>query len=217
MRGMTTWAILSDVHGRADRLRRALADATKQGADRFLSLGDLGSTHALDLLDGVAAEYVFGNWEASGWRGMDQPWRGQVARWPAVSRGAELWAAHASPVWPPGLTIAGVVDYLRTREFHWTVLFPSLQRSADARWAALAELEAAAAPVFFHGHTHAQEAWLWRPDATLVRVTGPGFTLPTDGSRALVGVGSVGDPQDGGGVCYALYDDAARGVVWRRV
>ena len=214
---MCLWAILSDVHGRADRLRRALTDAAKLGADRFLSLGDLGSTTALDLLDAVDAECVFGNWEASGWRGMDQPWRGQVARWPAVYRHSTFWAAHASPVWPDGLTIAGVVDYLRARELHWTALFPSLQRSDEARRAALSELAATAAPIFFHGHTHVQEAWLRQPDATLVRVNGQEFTLQTDGSRALVGVGSVGMPQDGDGACYTLFEADARRVVWRRV
>jgi predicted phosphodiesterase len=214
---MTIWAIFSDVHNRGDRLRRVLSDAQARGADQYLFLGDLGSTHALDKLSAVGAECVFGNWEASGLRGMSQPWRSQVAYWPALYRSESFWASHASPVWPEGLTIAGVVDYLRTYGLHWTALFPSLHHSPEARWAALAELEAAGLSLFFHGHTHVQETWIWRPDAALARLPEPDFAIPADSSRLLIGVGSVGDPHDGSGACYALYDETAYRVTLRRV
>lgn len=211
------WAILSDVHGRGDRLARVIADAQAAGAARFLSLGDVGGTAALDLLADVDAHCVFGNWEASGLRGMSQPYRGMVGRWPAHYRTDGVWAGHASPVWPPGLEIAGVVDYLRQHDLHWLELFPSLSDSEAARRAALAELEAAQAPVFFHGHTHIQEAWLWRSDGSLMRSTGATSIIADAGDRSLIGVGSVGMPHDGRGACYVLYDDAARRVEWRRV
>lgn len=213
---MTTWAILSDVHGRGDRLKRALADATAHGATRVLALGDIGGTPALDVIEAAGVTCVFGNWEASGLRGLPPFHRSWVARWPASYRADGIWAAHASPVWPAGLSIAGVVDYLRERQWHWTVLFPSLQRSEQARWDALAELEAADVRVFFHGHTHVQEAWRWTPGGTPQRVDGDGLTIE-DGERWLVGVGSVGMPHDGDGACYALYDEAVRRVTWRRV
>lgn len=213
---MTLWAFLSDVHGRGDRLKRVLADGVAQGATRFLGLGDIASLNALDQLNALGAQNVFGNWEASGLRGMPMPYRGQVARWPAQLRVDSFWAAHASPVWPAGLGISGVVDYLRAQQTHWTTLFPSLQRSDSARWAALAELEAADASIFFHGHTHIQEAWRWMPGDAPRRVEGSDFTV-AEGERWLVGVGSVGDPHDGGGACYTLYDEDARRVTWRRV
>ncbi len=43
------------------------------------------------------------------------------------------------------------------------------------------------------------------------------FEIPEDGSRWLIGVGSVGDARDGSGACYALFDDALRRVTLRRV
>ncbi len=211
------WAIVSDIHGRGDLLRLVLVDAAERNASRYLCLGDVGHGAALDLLLERQAACVFGNWEASGLRGMDQPYRSLVARWPAWRRADGLWAAHASPIWPEGLAITGVVDYLRQRNLHWLALFPSLYRSEEARWAALAELEASDAAVFFHGHTHIQEAWRWQPDAALERIDGTEFAIEQDGSRYLVGVGSVGEPHDGAGACYALYDDEARQVTWRRV
>jgi hypothetical protein len=192
-----------------------------------LALGDIGDVPALNTLDRAGATCVFGNWEASGLRGLPPLYRRWVGRWPPTFRVDGLWAAHASPIWPKGLGIAGVVDYLRERQWHWTALFPSLQRSEQARWDALAELEAADTPVFFHGHTHIQEAWRlepggvspshikWSGDAPQ-RLDGDSLALD-DGARWLVGVGSVGTPHDGDGACYALYDEAARQITWRRV
>jgi hypothetical protein len=213
---MTLWAFVSDVHDRGDRLKRVLSDAQAQGAARIVALGDIGSTSALDALDAAGATCVFGNWEASGLRGLPALYRNWVARWPALFRAERFWAAHASPVWPAGLAVSGVVDYLRTRDLHWTAIFPSLLRSDDARWAALTELEAGGGCLFFHGHTHVQEAWRWMPGGVPVRVNGSDFTVE-DGERWLVGVGSVGIPHDGDGACYALYDDVTQRVTWRRI
>lgn len=215
---MTIWAILSDVHGRGDRLKRVLADAQAQGATRVLGLGDIASTYALDLLDAAGAECVFGNWEASGLRGLPSAYRRWVAGWLPQVRADGFCAAHASPVWPQGLAVAQVVDYLRERSLHWTALFPSFQRSEAARWAALAELEAADLTIFFHGHTHTQEAWRWTSDGVLEYVAGAQTELTiAPGERWLIGAGSVGDPHDGGGACYVLYDSVDRHVTWRRV
>jgi diadenosine tetraphosphatase ApaH/serine/threonine PP2A family protein phosphatase len=201
---MTIWAILSDVHGRGDRLSRVLADADACNASRILSLGDLGGTHVLERLNQAGAQNVFGNWEASSLRGMAQPYRGQVACWPPQVRSDGFCAAHASPVWPEGLGIGDVVDYLRERALHWTALFPSLSRSPEARSAAFGELAAAGVAVFFHGHTHIQEAWTWVPGGSPQRLSGSSLFLPDDGTQVLVGVGSVGDARDGPKARYVL-------------
>jgi hypothetical protein len=149
-------------------------------------------------------------------RGLPPLYRGWVGRWPPTFRVDGLWAAHASPIWPEGLGIAGVVDYLRERQWHWTALFPSLQRSEQARWDALAELETADVRIFFHGHTHTQEAWRWIPGGVPQHIVGEELKIEA-GERWLVGVGSVGTPHDSDAACYALYDEAARQVTWRRV
>jgi predicted phosphodiesterase len=215
---MTLWAIVSDVHGRGDRLARVLADAQGRHAERILALGDIASPTALDLLQAAGAECVFGNWEASGLRGQRAPYRGWMARWPAQFRADGFWAAHASPVWPANLSIVQVVEHLRDQSLHWSALFPSLQRSEEARWAAFAELDAAHVPVFFHGHTHVQEAWHWPPGGAASRISGSvGELVLDEDARWLVGVGSVGEPHDGSGAAYALYDTAARRLLWRRV
>ncbi|OQA43252.1 MAG: Calcineurin-like phosphoesterase superfamily domain protein [Chloroflexi bacterium ADurb.Bin325] len=215
---MTLWAIVSDIHGRGDRLARVLADAQSLRAERVLALGDIASPVALDMLQAVDAEYVFGNWEASGLRGQRAPYRGWIARWPAQFRADGFLAAHASPVWPPKLSIAHVVEHLRSNNLHWSALFPSIRHSEEARWAAFAELDAEDISVFFHGHTHVQEAWRWPPGGAPSHIPGSAGELTLDAAaRWLIGVGSVGEPHDGAGAAYALYDTAARLLRWRRV
>lgn len=218
---MTLWALVSDVHGRGDRLARVLVDIEKRPGTRVVALGDIASTSALEALRRANALCVFGNWEASGLRGLPAPYRSWVARWPAVLREADFWVAHASPVWPDSLQIGGVVEHLRAQGLHWTNLFPSMQHSESGRAAAFAALEAEGTAVFFHGHTHTQEAWQLAPGQAPMRyeaASAPEGELILDpAARWLVGVGSVGDPHDGPGACYALYETETRRLTWRRV
>jgi diadenosine tetraphosphatase ApaH/serine/threonine PP2A family protein phosphatase len=100
--------------------------------------------------------------------------------------------------------------YRQQHGLHWLSLFPPLDRDTGARWRALATLEAAGARVAFHGHTHVQEAWRWKPGGWLERLRATEFDLLADGSRYLVGVGSVGSPRDGDGACYALWTPSRR-------
>lgn len=218
---MTLWALLSDVHGRGDRLARVLADLQGRRAERVLALGDIAAPATLALLDRAGALCVFGNWEASGLRGLPPPFRSWVARWPALLQVDGFLAGHASPVWPANLSIGGVVEHLRARNLHWTHLFPSLQHSESSRTAAFKALTDANCRIFFHGHTHAQEAWRLVEGEAPERIeyaASEGGVLRLDvEARWLIGVGSVGDPHDGPGAHYALYDSAAGTVTWRRV
>ena len=61
------YALISDVHGRRQRLRAVLADAESRGADRIISLGDVGGDDCLADLRRAGALAVFGNYEVSGW------------------------------------------------------------------------------------------------------------------------------------------------------
>jgi hypothetical protein len=53
--------ILSDSHGRRERLRTAIRLLTGAGAERFVHLGDLEDASALDELAGLPCAVVFGN------------------------------------------------------------------------------------------------------------------------------------------------------------
>ncbi len=204
-------AFLSDVHGHLAALEAVLADARRRGARRFVCLGDVGSSACLGVLAAVGAECVFGNWEVSGWQQVAeslQPW---VRSWPPLWMENHGIAAHASPEWPEGVdTVEATAIYRQQHGLHWLSLFPLLDRDTGARWRAWAALEAVKARVAFHGHTHVQEVWRWKPGGLLEHIRTTDLDLLADGSRYLVGVGSVGSPRNGQGACYALWTPPRR-------
>jgi len=204
-------AFLADVHGHLAALDAVLADARQRGARRFVCLGDVEDDGCLERLAEIGAACVFGNWEVTGWSRCAEPQRSWVRGWPPLLAEGVWMAAHASPDWPAeASTVEAAAAYRQQGGLHWLALFPPLNRDAQARWRALAALEETGARIGFHGHTHVQEAWRWLPDGRLQRLRGGGFDVSPDGSRYLVGVGSVGSPRDGEGACYALWQAPRR-------
>lgn len=212
------YILLSDVHGRSRQLASVLADARVRGVDRIISLGDVGGDDCLALLRHAGALAVFGNYEVSGWRRLAPENRAWVRGWPPLLVENGFLAVHAAPWWPEGLhNVKDFGNWLRatppTRAggtASWQSLFPYLMNE-DQRWQALAELEMAGKAVLFHGHTHHQAIWCWEPANRLQRVRARAVNVDAD-QRYLVGVGSVGLPEDGGWAAYALYDTDARRI-----
>jgi predicted phosphodiesterase len=205
-------AFIADVHSRREKLEAALADAQVRGADRIVSLGDVGDDDCVALLRRAGALAVFGNYEVSGWQRLSAENREWVQSWPPLLAGESFLAVHAAPWWPEGLaTLEEFSAWQQRSRQSWRALFPYLNEDDDYIWQALAELETAGKALLFHGHTHLQVAWRCSPDGRLRRIHARAFDLQPDW-RYLVGAGSVGLPQDGTGSAYALYDDAASRV-----
>lgn len=200
------YAVLSDVHGRQEKLATILSDALARGAERIISLGDVGGDDCLALLRGVGAGAVFGNYEVSGWRRLRPEHRAWVQGWKPLIVEDGFLAAHAVPWWPEGLeTVEDFGDWLNRKGRSWRSLFPYLTKENKTLWQALAELKAAGKTILFHGHTHTQTVWRWEPTGHLRRVRMTTIPVQT-GHHYIVGVGSVGLPEDGGWAAYALYD-----------
>ncbi len=98
------------------------------------------------------------------------------------------------------------MDYILQKSVKWRVLFPYLDRDEDALWQAVAELEEADRRVLFHGHTHIQMVHRVGPTGRLTRLCQPEFALDRR-AHFVVGVGSVGRPEDSPTPKYVLYDD----------
>ena len=203
------YAILSDVHGRREKLVSVLDDARSRGATQFISLGDVGGDKCLALLKETGALAVFGNYEVSGWRSLGPEHRAWMQGWAPLLAQDGFMAVHAVPWWPEGLvTIKDFGAWIDGPDRSWFGLFPYLTDDEDYLWQALAELEVAGMAVLFHGHTHLQAVWQWSPNGYLRRLRGREMAVK-DGHHYLVGVGSVGLPEDGGWADYTLYDSAA--------
>lgn len=203
------YAVISDVHGRHHKLAAVLANAQARGADRIVSLGDVGGDRCLALLRTAGAMAVFGNYEVSGWRRLAPQHRRWVQNWPPLLTDDGFLAVHAAPWWPEGLqTVRDFGNWLKRTGRSWRALFPYLSEDEDHLWQALAELEIAGRAILFHGHTHQQDVWRWGPAGRLRRVQAATVAIE-DGHRYVVGAGSVGLPEDGGWAAYTLYDTDA--------
>ena len=200
------YAILSDVHGRRHKLEAVLVDALQRGAEQIISLGDVGGDDCLRLLYQAGARAVFGNYEVSGWIHLEPDHREWVRTWPPMLVEEGFLAVHAAPWHPNGLENVGDFGaWLRSTGLSWRALFPYLSEDDDHLWQALAELEMAGRAILFHGHTHLQAVWRLDPAGHLRRVQPARIDVEPD-HRYLVGVGSVGLPEDGGWAAYVLYD-----------
>jgi predicted phosphodiesterase len=220
--GLVRYAVLSDVHGRHEKLAAVLDDAHVRGVEQLISLGDVGGDDCLSLLREVGAQAVFGNYEVSGWQRLQPEHQAWVQQWRPLLMGDDFVAVHAAPWWPEGLqTLEDFGTWLKRTGRPWRDLFPYLKpagpswrdlfshhtRDDETLWKALAELETVGKAILFHGHTHAQDIWCWEPAGRLTRVETTAVPILAD-HHYIVGVGSVGLPEDGGWAAYAIYDTA---------
>jgi len=214
------YAFMADAHGKLERLRRALTDARRRAAERILFLGDIGSPECYALLLDAGATGVFGNWEVSSGESFPPPIRDYVVGLPALLDVDGFLAAHAVPYAPAGLhSPADFRRYKAESGSRWGTLFPYLNEHEATVWQALAELGTRRRSLFFHGHTHVQAGWRFDRAGRLRPLAGPAFSVADAclGVRYLIGVGSVGMPDDGPGIAYALYDSTAQMVEWVRL
>lgn len=208
------YAFLSDVHGRVARIQAVLADAQQHGAAQIVCLGDVGGDErpglsgreCLALLRQAGAAAAFGNYEVSGWSRLAAENRTWVQAWPPLLAGDTFLAVHAAPWWPDGLhTLEEFAAWRQQPGRGWRSLFPYLTDDEDYLWQALAELETAGKEVLFHGHTHRQTVWRCGPAGRLQQARTAAIRVQPE-HRYLVGVGSVGEPEDGAWSEYVLYD-----------
>lgn len=206
------YAVLSDIHGRREKLAAVLDDARARGAEQIISLGDVGGDECLKLLREAGSRAVFGNYEVSSWRRLQPEHRAWVREWRPLLMEDNFVAVHAAPWWPQGLqTLEDFGTWLRRTGRPWRDLFPYLSGDDEILWKALAELATTGKAILFHGHTHAQTIWHWSPKGNLRAVQMAAVPVQAD-HHYLVGVGSVGLPEDGGWATYVLYDKAVEQI-----
>ena len=211
-------AVISDIHSNLRAWNAVLADIASLKADRILCLGDLVGygPSPVEVLESAYRHvhgFVLGNHDAVVAGKMSPDVFNDSARrlilWtrdrigprgarflgqlPLVLSGNGMRCAHANFVRPAAF------DY---------VLEPE---DAAASWAAAPE------QILFVGHTHVPQLFVIGASGTPHRLDAQDFQME-DGKRYIVNVGAVGLPRDPDGrASYAIYDDAARTVEFRRV
>lgn len=208
-------AIFSDVHNHTAALEVMLRHARQQGVEAYFCLGDVGIDECVALVRGLGAPTVFGNWEVSGWSHLSPENQQWTLGLPPVRKYENFWLTHATPLWPQKLaTLADL--HRRRREVSMPQLFPYLHFESETLWQILGSMAEANMPLLFHGHTHRQIAWRFTAENHLQKLTHHPINLRS-GDTLVVGVGSVGRPEDGPGAAYVIYDDSAGRIEFMRV
>lgn len=215
------YGILGDIHSNPSALDAVVEAIRREGVDRFVSVGDLvgygaepnGVVERVRELDPLV---VAGNHDRAAVGSLEpddfNPFAKAAIFWTrSVLRESNRSYLSSLPltVEDPEITVA-----------HGTVDRPELFQYVDAPPDALPSLDRMRTAVAFIGHSHV-------PVAFLVRRGDPGGLWcdirPTEidlrgVDRALVNVGSVGQPRDRDPrAAYAVYDSEARRVWIRRV
>jgi predicted phosphodiesterase len=199
------YAIFSDIHNHTTALVAVLHHAQQQRIDSYFCLGDVGIDDCVELVRSVNAPTVFGNWEVSGWQQLSPDHQRWALALPPVRKETQFWLAHATPLWPKKL--ATLADLHANRHaLPMFSLFPYLHFESSVLWEIIANLTQAGVSLMFHGHTHRQITWRFTADNHLQKLTHPLITRRS-GDTLIVGVGSVGRPEDGPRPAYAIYDD----------
>ena len=210
-------AVISDIHGNLEALEAVLEDARREGVDSMVCLGDVVGYGAdpnacMDRVDAEMRATVLGNHDAAARDLRHSENFNDVAReairWTQehlsaenlerlntlpfehVEHGARF--VHASPDDPPAW------HYILTEQEAWNAF------------------EACPERICFVGHSHVPLRVVLR-GGRLEVVDDLTLDVRSD-VRALVNVGSVGQPRDGDWrASYALFDPESRRVVARRV
>ncbi|MCB0153314.1 MAG: metallophosphoesterase family protein [Anaerolineae bacterium] len=209
------YAIFADVHNDSEALTRVIGHAHDQQIDRYICLGDVGIDSCVHQVRQVDALTVFGNWEVSGWQYLSPENQSWALALPAISKNEAFWITHAAPLWPDQIVTLADLQAKR-HAVSMASLFPYLHFESDALWKTIATMAENKVSLMFHGHTHRQLAWRLTSDNHLQKLSHRSITLRS-GDILVVGVGSVGRPEDAPGASYTIYDEATQQIDFVRV
>jgi diadenosine tetraphosphatase ApaH/serine/threonine PP2A family protein phosphatase len=217
-----TIALLADIHSNREAMTACLADAERRHVDRFIFLGDLvgyGADPAW-VVDRVSehidrgAFAILGNHDAAA----------------AGARETMNETAQQAIEWTRRQLDAAQEDFLRKLPLTLELdgrLFVHASPLEPARWhyimggqAARNNLIATAARQSFCGHVHRPALYGLSLTGKLIEFTPvAGTEIPLlSGRQWLAVIGAVGQPRDHNpAACYALLDDKANTLTYRRV
>lgn len=209
------YGILGDIHANLSALETALDLLEEERVDRIVSVGDVvgygaAPRECIRLLQELSALVVKGNHDAACVDEIDTTYFNQYARF-AVQ-------------WTRGILSQDDLDWLRALPMtlhlgdcevaHGTLDRPENYDYLMGIREAAASIEALSSPVCFVGHSHIPISVLRHRDAPHRLAYSPDSTLDlSEIDRAIVNVGSVGQPRDEDPrLAVAVYDSNARKI-----
>lgn len=214
------YGILGDIHANLSALRMVLERLRSHRVDRILSVGDVvgygaAPCECIERLREIGARVVKGNHDAACVHEMDlayfNPYARAAVSWTRtqLSRDDSTWIARLP------LTLDLEDCSVAHGTYHRPERFDYVQGESDAD----ASLDRLPTPVCFVGHSHVPIALVRLEDDPLRTARAEGSEVDlSDVRRALINVGSVGQPRDDDPrAAYAIFDSDEQRVVIERV
>lgn len=212
------YGILGDIHANLSALETVLACMRKEGVERLISVGDVvgygaAPRECIALLREANTTVVLGNHDAAAIDRLD------MVYFNAYAKAAVLWTqtrlTKQDREWLGGLPLSTHLEHCSVS--HGTLFRPELFDYIQTPEDANPSLDVMTLPVCFVGHSHVPVTLLrLKDDPTRTAYTVDPEIELEDVQRALVNVGSVGQPRDEDPrTAYAIYDSDL-GKVWIR-
>ncbi|HYC76800.1 MAG TPA: metallophosphoesterase family protein [Planctomycetota bacterium] len=204
------YAILGDIHGNLEALEAALKSLRGLGIDRYLQVGDIVGYGAdpgpcIQAMRDIGAVAVAGNhdWAVVG--------KLDASFFNTYAREAVEWTRSILSVddrrFLESLPLKRRLDD-DVELVHATLDQPEVFDYIQSYYEAQRSVDLMSAGACFVGHSHIPIAFLRR--RTLTHTVATSFVVPAD-AKALVNVGSVGQPRDEDARCaFAVYDTTTR-------
>ena len=214
------YGILGDIHGNISALDAVLAAFARDGVERVISVGDVvgygaAPRECIARVREIGAVVVKGNHDAACVGEID------IRYFNNHARDAVRWTRGVLEdddcAWLAALPMTADLEHCSVAHgtYHRPELFDYIQSTTDAD----PSLDLLQLPVCFVGHTHVPVTLMRLRDDPMRTA----YTLDTEvdlseASKALVNVGSVGQPRDEDPrAAYAIYDSDLDRVWIRRV
>ncbi|MCB9833520.1 MAG: metallophosphoesterase family protein [Planctomycetes bacterium] len=211
------YGILGDIHGNLEALDAVLSSLAKEGVDRVLSVGDVVGYGAdpsacIGRLRDIDAAVVAGNHDWAVVGKLDTTFFNFYAK-EAVDWTASVLGRDELE-WLGGLPLVRELDGLITVG-HATLVDPEQFEYIQSYYDAARSINVMRTPVAVLGHSHVPLAFLMKDSLALSVATRLDLR---EVRRALINVGSVGQPRDENPkAAYALYDAATGSYRLNRV
>jgi diadenosine tetraphosphatase ApaH/serine/threonine PP2A family protein phosphatase len=213
------YCVFGDIHGNLEALEAVLADAEKQGSERYLCVGDVVGYGAdphkcIARVRELTSQVVAGNHDCAvvGRAGVE--YFNLYAREAILWTGGQLSPDEKAFLW--GLPLSLVVNGLTV--VHATVHEPEGFGYIDNDLMARLSFEALQTEIGFVGHSHVPVTFFYEEHGDEIWYS-QDAEIPLGGfTKTIVNVGSVGQPRDDNPqAAYALLDTERRAVSIRRV
>ena len=213
------YCVFGDIHGNLESLEAVLADAEKQGAERYLCVGDMVGYGAdpgpcLERVRALTTQVVAGNHDCAVVGRADIEYFNHFAKEAVLWTQARLTAGQQA-------FLAGLPLMLQLNDVtvvHATVHEPQLFGYIESALVARRSFEALETPVGFVGHSHVPVTFFYEQEADEIWYSQDPEIPLGEFSKAIVNVGSVGQPRDDNPLAsYALYDTDQHLVTVRRI